>query len=108
MKTTASMSANNDYPIGEFSSVFDGTEPFLADHIIQGQKILPGMAYLEIARAAVAASAPPGDGAMLVLSDSVFVSALTVKDKRTLAPICGSAVQVVKSATATCPGAADW
>lgn len=84
MKTSASMSANNDYPIGEFSSVFDGTEPFLADHIIQGQKILPGMAYLEIARAAVAASAPPGDDAMLVLSDSVFVSALTVKGKRTV------------------------
>lgn len=85
MKTSASMSANNDgYPIGEFRSVFDGTEPFLADHIIQGQKILPGMAYLEIARAAVAASAPPGDDAMLVLSDSVFVNALTVKDKRTV------------------------
>lgn len=84
MKTSASMSVNNDYPIGEFSSVFDGTEPFLADHIIQGQKILPGMAYLEIARAAIAASAPPGDDAMLVLSDSVFVSALTVKDKRTV------------------------
>lgn len=84
MKTSALMSANNDYPIGEFSSVFDGTEPFLADHVIQGQKILPGMAYLEIARAAVAASAPPGDGAMLVLSDSVFVNALTVKDKRTV------------------------
>ena len=85
MKTSASMTSSSDYPIGEFRSVFDGTEPFLADHIIQGQKILPGMAYLEIARAAVAASAPPGDGAMLVLSDSVFVSALTVKDKRTVA-----------------------
>lgn len=84
MKTSASMNASNDYPIGEFRSVFDGTEPFLADHIIQGQKILPGMAYLEIARAAVAASAPPGDDAMLVLSDSVFVNALTVKDKRTV------------------------
>ncbi|QWP75336.1 KR domain-containing protein [Lysobacter sp. K5869] len=84
MKASASMSANNDYPIGEFRSVFDGAEPFLADHIIQGQKILPGMAYLEIARAAVAASAPPGDDAMLVLSDSVFVNALTVKGKRTV------------------------
>lgn len=82
MKATALTDTSNDYPIGEFRSVFDGTEPFLADHIIQGQKILPGMAYLEIARAAVAASAPPGDGAMLVLSDSVFVNALTVKDKR--------------------------
>lgn len=84
MKTSASMDTNSDYPIGEFRSVFDGSEPFLADHIIQGQKILPGMAYLEIARAAVAASAPPGDDAMLVLSDSVFVNALTVKDKRTV------------------------
>lgn len=84
MKTSAPMSANNDYPIGEFRSVFDGAEPFLADHIIQGQKILPGMAYLEIARAAVAASAPPGDDAMLVLSDSVFVNALTVSGKRTV------------------------
>jgi len=84
MKTSASMSANNDYPIGEFRSVFDGAEPFLADHIIQGQKILPGMAYLEIARAAVAASAPAGDDAMLVLSDSVFVNALTVNGKRTV------------------------
>lgn len=84
MKTLASMGTNDDYPIGEFRSVFVGTEPFLADHIIQGQKILPGMAYLEIARAAVAASAPPGDDAMLVLSDSVFVNALTVKGKRTV------------------------
>jgi polyketide synthase PksN len=84
MKTSAAMDANRDYPIGEFRSVFDGSEAFLADHIIQGQKILPGMAYLEIARAAVAASAPPGDDAMLVLSDSVFVNALTVKDERTV------------------------
>ncbi|MGH8076778.1 MAG: polyketide synthase dehydratase domain-containing protein, partial [Lysobacter sp.] len=84
MKTSAATDANHDYPIGEFRSVFDGSEAFLADHIIQGQKILPGMAYLEIARAAVAASAPPGDDAMLVLSDSVFVNALTVKDKRTV------------------------
>lgn len=82
MKTTALTDTNKDYPIGEFRSLFDGSEPFLADHIIQGQKILPGMAYLEIAHAAVAASTPPGDGAMLVLSDSVFVNALTVKDKR--------------------------
>lgn len=82
MSATASIDRQNDYPVGEFRSVFDGSEPFLADHIIQGQKILPGMAYLEIARAAVAASAPPEEGAMLVLGDSVFVNALTVKDKR--------------------------
>ena len=84
MSATAAMDKPNDYPIGEFRAVLDGSEPFLADHIIQGQKILPGMAYLEIARAAVAASAPPEEGTMLVLGDSVFVNALTVKDPRTV------------------------
>lgn len=84
MSATASIDRQSDYPIGEFRSVFDGSEPFLADHIIQGQKILPGMAYLEIARGAVAASAPFDEGSMLVLGDSVFVNALTVKDKRTV------------------------
>lgn len=84
MNATASMDKPSDYPIGEFRAVLDGSEPFLADHIIQGQKILPGMAYLEIARAAVAASAPPEEGTMLVLGDSVFVNALTVKDPRTV------------------------
>ncbi|HEV8317862.1 MAG TPA: SDR family NAD(P)-dependent oxidoreductase [Vicinamibacterales bacterium] len=84
MKTTASMHANHNYPVGEFRSVFDGREPFLADHVIQGQKMLPGMAYLEIARAAVAASIPVDEEAMLVLSDSVFVDTLTVKDSRTV------------------------
>lgn len=74
--------AATDYPVGEFRSVFDGREPFLADHVIQGQKILPGMAYLELARAAVAASLQLADDDMLVLHDSVFVNALTVKDPR--------------------------
>lgn len=37
----------------KFSSVFTGQEFFLADHIIKGQKILPGVAYLEMVNAAV-------------------------------------------------------
>lgn len=31
-----------------------------------------------------------------------------VADKRTLEPICGSAIQTVKTAAGTCPGAATW
>jgi len=31
-----------------------------------------------------------------------------VVDKRTLEPICGSAIQTVKTAAGTCPGAATW
>ncbi|MFA6174888.1 MAG: polyketide synthase dehydratase domain-containing protein, partial [Kiritimatiellales bacterium] len=36
-----------------FQATFTGTEFFLSDHIVQGQKLLPGVAYLEMARAAV-------------------------------------------------------
>ena len=36
-----------------FSSTFTGNEFFLKDHMINGQKVLPGVAYLEMAREAV-------------------------------------------------------
>jgi acyl transferase domain-containing protein/tryptophanase/acyl carrier protein len=35
-----------------FSSRFSGDEFFLADHVVETQKVLPGVAYLEMARAA--------------------------------------------------------
>ena len=35
-----------------FCTVFTGTEPFLEDHIIRGQKIVPGVIKLEMVRAA--------------------------------------------------------
>jgi acyl transferase domain-containing protein/acyl carrier protein len=37
-----------------FNSTFYGHEFFLADHVIKEQRIMPGVAYLEMARAAVA------------------------------------------------------
>ncbi|KFF06341.1 SDR family NAD(P)-dependent oxidoreductase [Flavobacterium reichenbachii] len=36
----------------KFTSVFNGTEPFFEDHKIKGEKILPGVAYVELARIA--------------------------------------------------------
>ena len=36
----------------KFASRFSGQEFYLADHVVQTQKILPGVAYLEMARAA--------------------------------------------------------
>lgn len=43
-----------------YSSFFTGHEFFLADHIVKGQKVLPGVAYLELARAAITdALGPP-------------------------------------------------
>ncbi|UED76953.1 SDR family NAD(P)-dependent oxidoreductase [Brevibacillus sp. DP1.3A] len=35
------------------SSTFTGQEFFLRDHVVKGQKVLPGVAYLEMARVAV-------------------------------------------------------
>ncbi|WP_016742494.1 MULTISPECIES: SDR family NAD(P)-dependent oxidoreductase [Bacillales] len=36
-----------------FSSTFTGEEFFLADHVVKGQRVLPGVAYLEMARSAM-------------------------------------------------------
>ncbi|MDM8550095.1 SDR family NAD(P)-dependent oxidoreductase [Desulfobacterales bacterium HSG2] len=36
-----------------FSSTFTGGEFFLADHVVHGERVLPGVAHLEMARAAV-------------------------------------------------------
>src|SRR5262252_7928497 len=40
-----------------FSSTFRGDEFFLSDHVVGGARVLPGVAYLELARAAVEHSA---------------------------------------------------
>ncbi len=47
-------SNTSDFYEQRYSSSFSGSEIFLADHIIKGQKVLPGVAYIEMARAAVA------------------------------------------------------
>src|SRR5581483_5674236 len=54
-----------------FSSTFTGGEFFLTDHVVQGQKLLPGAAYLEMARAAVQ-QASPMDGSGVRLENVVF------------------------------------
>lgn len=36
----------------QFSSIYTGAETFLTDHVIRGEKVLPGVTYLELARAA--------------------------------------------------------
>jgi len=50
-----------------FSAEFSGEEFFLADHVVQGRRILPGVAYLEMARAALvqAGGAEAGSGIRL-------------------------------------------
>ncbi|TQV86004.1 non-ribosomal peptide synthetase [Aliikangiella coralliicola] len=51
-------SNTSDLSQQSYRSIFSGQEFFLADHVINGQKILPAVAYLEMARAAVMEAIP--------------------------------------------------
>ncbi len=73
----------NTSTLGEqrFSSTFTGREFFLAHHRIQGEPIMPGAGYLEMARAALALSVPAEErDEVVVLSNIVWVSPLAVRD----------------------------
>ncbi|MGK3962581.1 SDR family NAD(P)-dependent oxidoreductase [Sorangium sp. So ce118] len=66
-----------------FSSVFSGAEPFLADHVVAGNKVLPGVASLEMARAAVEQAAGlEGQGhAGIRLKNVIWVRPIAVADQ---------------------------
>jgi amino acid adenylation domain-containing protein len=61
-----------------FGALLQGTEFFLADHRLQGRAILPGVAYLEMARAAFARVAAPKQGAVCRLRNVVWIAPATV------------------------------
>ncbi|HET8888130.1 MAG TPA: type I polyketide synthase, partial [Candidatus Angelobacter sp.] len=64
-----------------FSSQFSGNEVFLADHLVKGAKVLPGVCHLEMARAAVMASATESgskDRTTVSLKNVVWVSPIIV------------------------------
>ena len=61
-----------------FSSTFSGEEFFLADHRVQSQKILPGVAYLEMARAAVALATSTGDFSTIGFKNIIWQQPLVI------------------------------
>ncbi|WP_438018416.1 SDR family NAD(P)-dependent oxidoreductase [Sorangium sp. So ce315] len=67
-----------------FSSTLRADSFFLSDHVVQGQKVLPAVCYLEMARAAVRASVEPeGEPhAGLGLRDVTWLRPLIVADTR--------------------------
>jgi len=67
-----------------FSSTLSGEAFFLSDHVINGQRILPGVAYLEMARAALAVSLDLDATAspVIELRDLVWLRPLAVSDPR--------------------------
>ena len=60
-----------------FEKKFLGTEFFLKDHIVQNQKVLPAVAYLEIARAAGSLFT---NKKVIKIKNSYWLNALKVKD----------------------------
>ncbi|MGS0763567.1 amino acid adenylation domain-containing protein [Syntrophomonas curvata] len=73
----------SDFTEQRFTSTFSGQEFFLADHVVQGRKILPGVACLEMARAAVeqAAGSIMEDQAMIQLKNVVWTQPIVAGEQ---------------------------
>ncbi|MGH9346211.1 MAG: SDR family NAD(P)-dependent oxidoreductase, partial [Vicinamibacterales bacterium] len=64
----------------QYTTAFTGDEPFLTDHRVRGHRILPGVAHLEIARAAfqMASGLEPGAPVGIRLLDVIWRRPLLV------------------------------
>jgi polyketide synthase PksM len=56
-----------------FSARLTGNEFFLADHVVQGKRVLPGVAYLEMAREALVQAGGAAAGERVRLKDVVWM-----------------------------------
>jgi polyketide synthase PksN len=79
----------SDFTKQQFSSKFTGKEFFLSDHVIKGQRVLPGAAYLEMARAAVeqASGELNEDQNGIVLKNVIWARPIAVGDQAVKAQI---------------------
>ena len=66
-----------------FRSTFTGEEFFLNDHLVQGTKLLPGVAYLEMAQKAIrmASEEFPKGSRNILLKNVVWSRPIAVRDK---------------------------
>jgi acyl transferase domain-containing protein/thioesterase domain-containing protein len=71
----------SDLSAQKYSSTFTGSEFFLADHVVKGNPVLPGVAYLEMALAAARNAAKvSGDGAGIRIKNVVWARPISVTD----------------------------
>lgn len=73
----------SDLTAQRFSSTFTGNEFFLTDHVVKGRRVLPGVAYLEMARAAVeqAAGVRAASSAGIRLKNVVWTRPVVVDEQ---------------------------
>ncbi|MFJ6208620.1 SDR family NAD(P)-dependent oxidoreductase [Lysinibacillus sp. NPDC092081] len=74
----------SDFSEQRFSSLFTGQEFFLRDHVVKGRKILPGVAYLEMAREAIElATGSENSKTSVQIKNVVWTRAIDVTDQPT-------------------------
>ena len=75
----------NTSDLGEqrFTSVFSGGEFYLSDHLVNGMRVLPGVAYLEMAQAALtrAAGMSVGEGRGIRIRNVVWAQPIVVGEE---------------------------
>jgi acyl transferase domain-containing protein len=67
-----------------FTSKFDGEEFFLRDHVVLENRVLPGVAYVEMVRAAAALALPGDRTRTLEFKDHAWIQPVVVDDASTL------------------------
>ncbi|UJF34760.1 PfaD family polyunsaturated fatty acid/polyketide biosynthesis protein [Paenibacillus hexagrammi] len=65
-----------------FTSTFTGREFFLNDHVVRGQRVLPGVAYLEMARAAIEQAMEESRPTSVCLKNIVWSRPVIVDNER--------------------------
>jgi len=63
-----------------FATEFDGEEFFLRDHVVLEHRVLPGVAYIEMVRAAVALALPGERARTLEFKDHAWIRPVVVDD----------------------------
>lgn len=63
-----------------FATKFDGDEFFLRDHVVLERRVLPGVAYVEMVRAAVALALPGERTRTLEFKDHAWIQPVVVDD----------------------------
>ncbi len=70
----------SDFSEQRFSSIFTGQEFFFSDHVVNGKKVLPAVAYLEMVREGVKqASGSLGPNQIVSLKDITWASPIRVE-----------------------------
>ncbi|MBZ5526240.1 MAG: SDR family NAD(P)-dependent oxidoreductase, partial [Acidobacteriia bacterium] len=80
----------NSSRLGEqrYSSGFSGEEFFLAEHLVNRQRMMPGVAYLEMARAAIEQAWPERpEAAVLELRNTVWAQPIVVSENKQISVV---------------------